>query len=260
MVPEAARYLLRIDDLCPTIAAGRWREYAALIQEFKLRPILAIVPENRDPELCCSRPDPRFWQQMRELHEAGAAVALHGYTHLCESRGRSLLPLAPYSEFAGVDASVQRNWIRRGVDTLKAEGLMPSVWVAPRHGFDRHTIGILREEQIRVISDGLARWPFLRDEMIWIPQQLWTPEERGRGVWTICVHPNCATADQLRNLHTFLASHAAQFISVQRILEEPELRPLAFTERIHGAMALQRIRARRLRKRLLAGPGAVARY
>ena len=51
MIPAPAEYLLRCDDLCPTTPRERWRRLEALIQEFSLQPILAVVPDNRDPEL-----------------------------------------------------------------------------------------------------------------------------------------------------------------------------------------------------------------
>ena len=60
-------YLLRLDDLCPTVDRERWRKFRSLIAEFALRPILAVVPDNRDPGLDFSPPDPAFWDQMRAL-------------------------------------------------------------------------------------------------------------------------------------------------------------------------------------------------
>ena len=252
MLPVPAQYLLRIDDLCPATAAGRWQEFAALIAEFRLHPILAIVPENRDPELCCSMPDPQFWQKMRALRKAGASIALHGYTHLCASRGRGLLRLSPWSEFAGVESGVQRSWIQHGIDRLRFQGLEPTVWVAPRHGFDLNTIRALRQEGIRAISDGFARRPFVRAGMIWIPQQLWEPAERARGIWTICMHPNTATGADLSRLRSFVRSHEEQFTSVERILADFAPAPLTVAERIYQGWALQRFRARRFRRRQLA--------
>ncbi|MFP5275755.1 MAG: DUF2334 domain-containing protein [Acidobacteriota bacterium] len=255
MLPKPAQYLLRIDDLCPTMAAGRWPALASLIGEFRLRPILAVVPENRDPDLCRQNPDPHFWQKMRALQEQGATIALHGYTHLCASRGRSLIRLSRSSEFAGVCGGVQRNWIRRGVDRLRAEGLPPVAWVAPRHGFDRETIVALREEGIHVISDGFARRPFVREGMFWIPQQLWTPAERRRGVWTICIHANTATDEDTGQLRAFVRTHAERFTCVEEILEEWEHTPLTLTERMHEGWTLQRQRARQLRKRMCLPAG-----
>ena len=125
MIPAPAQYLLRFDDLCPTVSRERWRRFRSLIEEFRLRPILAIVPDNCDPELQVSPPDPAFWEQMRALEAAGATIGLHGYRHLCSSRGRSLLGLDRMSEFAGVAIETQRAWIREGLRILRGHGLNP---------------------------------------------------------------------------------------------------------------------------------------
>ena len=78
MVPIPAQYLLRFDDLCPTVSRNRWERFLPLIDEFGVRPILAIVPDNKDTALECSEPDTQFWARMRAMEATGATVALHG--------------------------------------------------------------------------------------------------------------------------------------------------------------------------------------
>ena len=101
---------------------------------------------------------------------------------------------------------------------LRGHGLDPNIWVAPRHGFDASTLAALREEGVLVLSDGFTRAPFLRSGLAWIPQQLWAPVEKERGLWTICVHPNTANDQEIAALRSFLAVHAAQFTSVDHVL------------------------------------------
>jgi predicted deacetylase len=239
---SSAQYLLRIDDLCPTVSAERWPQFQSLIEEFRLEPILAVIPDNRDPELEISPPDPAFWERMRALEAAGATIGLHGYRHLCVSRGRSLLDLHRTSEFAGVPAGTQRAWIGEGVRILRGHGLHPNIWVAPRHGFDEHTIQALRSEGIALLSDGFARVPFVRCGITWIPQQLWGPVEKDRGLWTICVHPNTASGAEIVALRGFVAAHATQFTSVDRVLASFQPDPLTLAERIQTVCALRRLK------------------
>ena len=245
MIVTPAQYLLRFDDLCPTVSATRWQLFRALISEFGLCPILAVVPGNRDPALAVSPPDPHFWDQMRALESAGAAIALHGYRHLCVSRGRSLLNLARTSEFAGIAPAVQRQWIREGLGILRNHGLNPSIFVAPRHGFDLHTLASLRSEGIRLLSDGFARVPHLRGGLTWIPQQLWAPVPKPNGLWTICIHPNTATDEQIAALRAFLRARSAQFTSVDRLLAEFQPTTLTLAGRIHEEIALCRLKTSR---------------
>ena len=92
-LPSPAQYLLRIDDLCPTVHAHRWSRLRLLIQEFGIRPILAVIPDNQDRDLDASPPSPEFWNQIRAMEAAGATIALHGFRHLCHSSAKSLMPL-----------------------------------------------------------------------------------------------------------------------------------------------------------------------
>jgi predicted deacetylase len=241
MIRTAVRYLLRIDDLCPGVSHERWREFRALIEEFRLQPILAVVPDNHDPALQFSKPDSSFWSQIRILESAGATIGLHGFRHLCLSRGRSLLGLHRTSEFAGIPANAQRAWIRDGLRILRGHGLDPRVFVPPRHGFDLHTLAAIRSEGIPLLSDGFAHSAFLRGGVIWIPQQLWAPVEKPSGTWTICIHPNTARDDEIAGVRAFLRAHFRQFTSVDRLLASESPAPLKLFERIQAELALRRV-------------------
>ncbi len=250
MIPVPAEYLLRCDDLCPATPLERWRRVESLIEEFSLRPILAVVPDNRDPELGIARPDPAFWRRIHALEVSGAVVGLHGFRHICTSRGRSLVRLARTSEFAGVPAQIQRTWIIEGLRILRAHGLNPRIWVAPRHGFDRNTLDALGAEGIALLSDGFARIPFRRGGATWIPQQLWGPVDKPKGLWTICVHANTASDADISALHAFLTDHADQFTSVDRVLFRSQPTTLTLAEYLYAEAALWRLKASRAVRRV----------
>jgi predicted deacetylase len=246
-IPRPAQYLLRIDDVCPTVHAERWQRLRMLIEEFSIRPILAVVPDNRDRDLDASHRDPAFWNSMRALQAAGAAIALHGLHHVCCASGRSLIPLHSTSEFAGFDLDAQSHRIARGLQTLRSHSLEPRLFVAPRHGFDRNTLLALRQHGIGFISDGLARLPFVRFGVTWIPMQLWSPLTRDAGLWTVCIHPNSADDAQIESLRRFLIQRASQFTSFDRVIAEFTPQPLGAVERAYEFIAMARLRLRRAR-------------
>jgi hypothetical protein len=249
VIPRPAQYLLRFDDLCPTVSHPRWQRFLPLIEEFSLRPILAVVPDNQDRELILSPPDPEFWARMRAMEAAGAAIALHGYRHLCQSLGQSLLPLHRHTEFAGVEEETQSEWIRDGLGILRGQGLNPRIFVAPRHGFDQATLRVLSLQGIPLLSDGFARLPFTRGGLTWIPQQLWGPLAKNNGLWTICVHSNFASEALVAQLQAFVREHVARFTSVDRVLAELTPTRLGPAERLYEACALWRAQASRAWKR-----------
>lgn len=250
LVPEPAHYLLRFDDLCPTLARQNWGRFRALVQEYGIRPILAVVPDNRDENLNHGPADPGFWEEMGAMEADGAAIGLHGYRHVCASRGRSLVPGHPETEFAGVSYETQKEWIRAGLGILRGRGLSPRIWVAPRHGMDEATVRALREEGIGVVSDGFARVPFRRLGVTWIPQQIWAPVEMRKGVWTICLHSNTATDAVVDQLRRFLARNGSHFTSVGRLLGELRPGELSTRERLFEIAWSARFEAAQVAKRL----------
>jgi uncharacterized protein DUF2334 len=245
-----AQYLLRFDDLCPTMDWGRWERFAALVARFGIRPILAVVPDNRDPELVRQGACEAFWEVMRRLEIAGATIGLHGYRHVCSASGPSLIPLHKKTEFAGVARGLQKEWIGAGLEILRSKGLHPRMWVAPRHGFDPGTLAALREHGIGLVSDGFARGPFRELGMVWIPQQLWGPVERSSGLWTICLHANSATEEEVGVLEDFLGRFSAQFTSVDRALAGWPVANRSLADRLFHERMVLRIRLRKARRRV----------
>jgi predicted deacetylase len=249
---EKACYLLRFDDLCPTMDRNRWRRFLPILKRYGVRPILAIVPDNQDPELQKETSDPTFWAQMLEWQASGAAIGLHGYQHRCLARGRSLVNLHARSEFAGVPRERQRMWIQQGLSILRGQGLEPTVWVAPRHGFDRCTLETLLEEGINVVSDGFADGPRYRDGLTWIPQQVWAPVLRESGLWTVAYHSNTASDADVQKLEKFLEQFHRRFTCVQHVLVDWPVIEYRLSDRFLEERRLMRTKVSRLRQRLFA--------
>lgn len=229
----------------------RWLRFERIIDSFGLKPILAVVPENCDPELVCGPADPEFWQRMQRLQAGGASIGLHGFRHVCEGVGGGLIPLHKRTEFAGVDEKLQREWIRAGLSILRGHGLDPRIWVAPRHGFDRATLAALSDAGIGLVSDGFAREPFQEHGLVWIPQQLWEPIEKTEGFWTICIHANNASDEAVAALENFLERYSDSFTSVNDIARRVS-RTRDWRDRIFHRRMIWRIAFSTLKKRLMA--------
>ena len=242
MNSDPVRYLIRFDDLCPTMLNEPLERYLALIGRYGVRPILAVIPDNQDPELRLRDRDSDFWDRIRALEQGGATIAMHGYRHQCTSRGKSLLGLHTDSEFAGVEEAQQRIWIRCGLNLLRDQGLCPRLFVAPRHGFDNSTLRALAREGLGILSDGFARRPFTRRDVIWIPQQLWEPVEKSSGLWTICIHTNTAPASLEQKLESFLEQNAKYVTCFDDVIADCEPGALHWTERLGEISANLRVR------------------
>jgi predicted deacetylase len=233
------------------VSPDHWSGVRDLIRQFGIHPILAVIPDNQDLDLETSPFNEHFWEEVRAMQREGAAIALHGYQHRCTSRAKSLLPLHRRSEFAGHPLIEQCSRIRTGLALLRGRGLNPRLFVAPNHSFDHVTLRALGEEGLPYLSDGFARVPFIRDGVTWIPQQLWGPVRRDKGLWTICLHPNAAGSRRLNELRHFIKKHGDQFTSFDKVIERFAPERLSFVERLHERLALWRVvyRFRRQRHR-----------
>ena len=60
------RYILRFDDICPTMNWTLWGDIENILVQRALKPILAVVPDNQDPTLQVDAPVENFWERVRE--------------------------------------------------------------------------------------------------------------------------------------------------------------------------------------------------
>jgi predicted deacetylase len=185
------RYLVRFDDICPTMNWPVWAEIERLLTRHDVRPLLAVVPDNRDPILCVGPPVDDFWDRVRSWQARGWSIGLHGYQHRSVTRVAGLLGLNAASEFAGLPPREQRRTLELALGVFAREGVRPDAWIAPGHSFDSSTVKLLAQLGLRRISDGFSLQPYVdRQGVTWVPQQLWRFRRMPFGLWTVCLHPN----------------------------------------------------------------------
>lgn len=216
----SARYLVRFDDICPTMNWRMWERIEGVLKELGIKPILAVVPDNRDPSLYSDPPKEEFWEQVRRWQANGWFIALHGYQHLYETQDAGLLGINPFSEFAGLPYDVQKAKLTSALRILSDQRVRANGWVAPAHSFDATTVKVLLELGIDVISDGFYRWPIRRLGATWLPQQVWRFRSMPAGVWTVCVHHNTMSEASFEAFRTALQRFAPQITSAASVLQE----------------------------------------
>lgn len=214
-------YLIRLDDACPTMHHERWARIEKLLDKFGIRPLVGIIPCNKDKEQECSPADSDFWNIARNWQHKGWAIALHGYDHCYHTtKVKGMNPLWRRSEFVGLSLDLQRRKIRNGLRVLTEKGLKIDYFFAPSHTFDENTLEALRlESDIRIISDTIADKPYRHHDFIFIPQiggkpcrMLYEPKIR-----TFCLHPSTMTDALFVELENFLTSYNDNFIGFDEL-------------------------------------------
>lgn len=203
-------YLFRFDDICPTLRWNRFTELVRLFDQYQVKPILAVVPDNQDPALTVDPPNPDFWPYITSLAARGWIIAQHGFEHVYHTKMAGLLNLRPRSEFAGLPYDVQHDKIQRGQQILMQHLNQPITWwSAPAHSFDLTTCQALVNLKFTHISDGIALYPFRRQGLTWVPHQTWSIAPKPLGLWTIGIHLNTMHDRHVVQLRRFLARHAS---------------------------------------------------
>src|SRR4051812_3907072 len=126
-----AKFLVRFDDICPTLNWSVWTRVESILQRQGVKPILAVVPDNRDAHLMVDPPNREFWRRVREWNEQGWTIAVHGHQHAYTTKNGGIVGLNASSEFAGLPYADQRRKIEAALTIFSAQGLRPQVWIAP---------------------------------------------------------------------------------------------------------------------------------
>jgi len=147
---------------------------------------------------------------------------MHGYQHKFHhvDRNKLLFPFYDRSEFGGLDLDSQIAKLDASFKIFKHNKVEPSLWVAPAHSFDITTIKALKKVvPFRIISDGISMSPFTRDDFYFIPQQLWKPVFKKYGVWTICLHPDTMSYEDIESLNFELNNklYCDRFVRVEDV-------------------------------------------
>ncbi|MEY8197905.1 MAG: DUF2334 domain-containing protein [Colwellia sp.] len=214
-----AKYILRLDDACPTMDVKKWQRIESLLGKYGISPIVAVVPANEDPKLNLNDFDPAFWQNVKNWQKKGWCIALHGYDHKYISTSSGFLPFNKKSEFAGLLPAVQEEKIDKAVHIFNQYQLNPRCWVAPSHTFDEQTLTALKNKSnVSIISDGLSYRPYKRKGFIWVPQQLWRFYDMPFGIWTICLHPNVMDENEFNSIEKILQKHGRKFVAVESVI------------------------------------------
>lgn len=213
-------FLVRFDDICPTMNWDMWDQIETILCDLDIKPILAVIPDNKDKtfEYCQERFD--FWDRVRQWQEWNWAIGLHGHQHLYVTKDAGILGPNPYSEFSGLLYEEQKNKLERATAIFRREKIESRLWIAPAHSFDEITLQILKELNITIISDGISFKPYIDLRgLLWVPVQV----ARIRGIysfgtWTVCFHHNTWTQQELNRFQQDVTRFRQNISSLDDVL------------------------------------------
>ena len=210
-----SKYILRLDDACEYMNKPNWERIEAICEKYDIKPLVGIIPKCTDKDITKFDYNEYFWKKMlNRWLKKGWEVALHGYNHVFHTKSGGINPVNYRSEFAGLSYEIQKEKIELGYLELKEKGLMPKVFFAPAHTYDKNTIAALKEvTPIRIISDTPATNIYSKYGITFVPQISGRVRKLPFKYVTFCYHPNNMVEKDFVELERFIKVNNKKFIS-----------------------------------------------
>jgi hypothetical protein len=213
-----AKYLFRLDDISWDMDLEKFNKVETIFKKYNVRPLIGVIPNNKDKSLKSFSKDliinqNDFWNKILILqNQFDWAIALHGYDHVYTTKNSGILGINKRSEFAGLSEEIQHKKISMGKDILEKNGLSISAFMAPAHSFDQITLKVLRRNGINVITDGQTMYPYYKGGICFVPQLLPNLLKMPIGVFTICIHTNTMSENDIKELDRFIEKNNGDII------------------------------------------------
>ena len=73
---------IRMDDITPDMDWVKFEKFKAILDKHGVKPLIGVVPDNKDVKLKKNEPRKDFWEYIKSLQNDGWIVAMHGFNHV----------------------------------------------------------------------------------------------------------------------------------------------------------------------------------
>lgn len=219
---------VRMDDISPNMDWKRFDEFKSILDEQGIKPLIGVVPDNKDPNLNCSegKGEEEFWKEMRILQEKGWILAMHGYQHIYSTKKGGCFPLNDFSEFAGLPFEAQRDMLAKGKRILEAHQIETDIFMAPAHSYDKNTLRALKELGFQKITDGFGKSPYSWRGLTFYPISFYLSGslKQKKGCTTMVLHTNTLQDGDEERYREYFSRKSVEWISFEEYLKEKAVR------------------------------------
>ena len=127
-------FLIRLDDIAENMDWDMMEKATDLFDKFNIKPILGIIPNNKDPELLnYPKKNIEFWDQVRAWKQKGWEIAMHGNNHVYDKicSKTDYLGLGGSSEFCDHTYEEQYKKLKEGLEKFNSENIKIKIFFAP---------------------------------------------------------------------------------------------------------------------------------
>lgn len=222
---------VRLDDITPDMDWERFFRFKALLDRYQVKPLIGVVPDNRDPNLVkkpepwteCQAPDD-FWGYIKELERQGWVIAMHGCHHVYATDKGGMFPLNNFSEFAGLSFERQRELLAEGKRILAQKGIETELFMAPAHSYDKNTLKALKETGFRGLTDGFGDRPYRFRGLDFYPISFMLRRtfQKKEGYSTMVVHTGTVSGEDLKRYESYFQREDVSWMCFDEYLGIPK--------------------------------------
>ena len=220
-INKYTKLLIRIDDVAENMNWKYMDKCEELFDQIKIKPILGVIPLNKDPDLKRFNRRDNFWEKVSVWQKKGWEITMHGCNHLYTQKSdkKDIFNYGGYSEFYGLEYKTQLEKIKLGLDEFKKKNINVRSFFAPNHIYDEDTLKALKNLKIEIVIDGYGLFPFTRNNILFIPQLFYKEIFLPFGIQSTQIHLNNWDNNYFINFKKFIIKHKDQITNLDYIID-----------------------------------------
>ena len=212
--------LVRFDDICENMKWKYIEKCEILFDELNIKPVLGVIPNNRDNELLKYPNKKNFWEIVRNWQSKGWTIAMHGNSHVydSETNKKDYFNYGGKSEFFGHSLEELMKRIKLGLEKFNSENIKIRTFFAPNHTYDKNTFLALKNFGINEIIDGYGLMPYLDHDIKFIPQLFYKNVMLPFGIQSTQIHLNYWDEKDFELFKKFIIKYKKKIITYDQAI------------------------------------------
>ena len=215
--------LIRIDDVCENMNWNLMSKLESLFDNYSIKPVLGVIPNNRDEDFLSFPRKDNFWDQVRKWQDKGWEIVQHGDTHIYDrlcSKKSDYFEYGGGSEFFGHPLDVQEKRIKNGLEKFKREKINIRSFFAPNQTYDENTFVALKNCGINEVIDGYGLMPYTEKNVKFIPQLFEKVVLLPFGIQSTKLHLHIWDENDYKKFENFIKINSKKIITYDQALNK----------------------------------------
>jgi predicted deacetylase len=221
-ITENTGILIRLDDIAENMNWDLMKKLELLFEKHAIKPVLGVIPKNKDTDLLAYPKKDDFWEKVREWSSRGWEISMHGCTHVYETNSgkKDYFGYGGNSEFCEKSLENQIIKIKDGLNKFEEEKIKVRSFFAPNHTYDKNTFEALKKHGINEIIDGYGLMPYLENGIKFIPQLFYKVTLLPFGIQTTQIHLNYWKQEDYDNFENFVIKNSKKIITYDEAIKK----------------------------------------